>query len=204
MIISPFTVRSKNKDYDFVDRDALDSEAHKLTVNAMHAAALNYVQDDALCGNRGLADRGEIDNRILAVFDDGNLIGIWMLGCITYISGPWEDLVSWNVVNPGAPTVLDAVPMSGILGMSLDDEAEFASDTAEKMVSTPNLGMVTGQGTPLGIRKLHYGIFKDHDDPRSERAKSHHAKVQANDRLTVTETAHPTIPHMTLVEIEAR
>jgi len=205
MIIQPFNVRSKSKLYSFVDRDALDSESEKARVNALHAAALAYVQTNALCENRGLADRGEIDNRVLAVFDPGqNLIGIWMLGCITYVSGPWEDLINWQVTNPGADVILDAVPMSGILGMTEDDESEFASDTAAKMVSTPNLGLMSGQGAPVGLRKLHYGLFKRQDDSVSKRAQGHHAKVKGNGKLNVTETPHPTIPGLTLVEVRAK
>jgi hypothetical protein len=201
MIIQEFNVRSKNVDYDFVDRDALDSEAEKRQVNAMHAAALAYVQTNALCENRGLADRGEIDNRVLAVYKDGAIIGIWMLGCIEYVSGPWDNLTNWNVVNPGADAMLSAVPMSGIVGMDEDDEAEFAAMTARKLVQTPNVGLLSGQGTPVGFEKIHYGIFKEHDDPVSMRARAHHAKVKADPQLDVIETPHPTIPHLTLVEI---
>ena len=204
MIIQPFNVRSKGKQYDFVDQAALDSQTDINRVSELHAAALNFVQDDALCGNRGLADRGEIDNRILAVFDNGSLIGIWMLGCITYVSGPWENLQTWEETDPGADVILEAVPMSGVLMLDQDDEADFAAETADVLVSRPNLALMSGQGLAVGLRKLHYGIFKSHDDPRSERAKAHHNKVKAHPRLKVTEAPHPTIPFMTLVEIEAQ
>lgn len=204
MIIQPFTVRRQSRDFEFVDRDALDSEETKRQVNQFHAAALAFVQTDALCVNRGLADRGEIDNRVLAVFEDGALLGIWMLGCITYVSGPWADLASWEVIEPGADVVLEAVPMSGVMGLSDEDEAELAADTADILVSSPVLKLQSGQGLAVGMSKLHYGLFKEHGDPISVRAKNHHAKVKAHPRLEVTETPHPTIPLMTLVEIRAK
>ena len=214
MIIQPFRVRSKNIWYDFVDRDALDSQADKDEVNKRHGAALNFVQTNALCNNRGLADRGEIDNRVLAVFDpDGVLIGIWMLGCITYVSGPWADLQAWEVTDPGADVILEAVPMSGLIGiddqglpfptMAEDDEADLAAETADILVSKPNLALLSGQGLAVGLDRLHYGLFQLHDDPISKRAQSHHAKVKAHPRLDVTETPHPTILNLTLVEIRA-
>ena len=140
----------------------------------------------------------------MAVLDGGSLIGIWMLGCIEYISGPWSDVTNWDLVSPGEPAILSAVPMSGILGMSEDDEADFAAETAVKLVTTPNVSLASGQGTPVGFSHLHYGVFKEHDDPMSRRAQAHHAKVQGHRGLSVTEAAHPSIQNLTLVEIRKR
>jgi hypothetical protein len=202
MIIQPFEVQSRGVRYTLIDRDLLDSDAQKFQVSRLHGSALSFVQSAALCSNRGLADRGEIDNRILAILNPaGDIIGIWMLGCIEYVSGPWANLQSWEVTNPGADVLLTAVPMSGALQLSSDLEADLAADVAETLVNQANRRLRTGQGETVSFQKLSYGIFLQHEDAVSQRAKAHHGKVKGKQGLTVVETPHPTILNLTIAEI---
>lgn len=203
MVIKPFSVTSLGKVYTYVDRDALDSEAIKSQVHAMHGAALDFVQTAGLCVNRGLPDRGAFDNIVFAVFDASDLVGIWMLGCLVYVSGPWEDSTGSKVIDPGADVSLEAVPMAGLLGMAADVEATLAADTAAVLVDSGKL-LTTVEGRKLGFRKLSYPVFKRHQDPISKRAQSHHAKVLVDARLTVTETPDTKDPQMTIAEITAK
>jgi hypothetical protein len=212
VIIQPFDVRSKGKRFDFVDVDALDSEADIVEANRRHGAALAYVQTAALCENRGLTD-GDLRRKSMAVFDGGVIVGIWLLGCIEYVSGPWADVVNWDLTNPGEDAILSAVPMSGMIRfdgngnpiptMLEDDEADLAAETALKLVTTPN-SLLSGQGTPVGFERLHYGVFKQHDDPISRRAQAHHNKARAHPQLDVTELPDPANPTLTLVTIRKR
>lgn len=203
MIIQAFTVRSRNKIYDIVDRDAIDSEAVKRQVNKMHAAALAYAQEGGKCKARGLPDRQGLDNWVLAVFDGVELIGIFMLGSITYVSGPWENLQTWEVTEPGAYVHIEAVPMPGVLSMAQDIEEDFAADILDAVLSEP-LRMISGQGLSVNLDKLHYGILLDLDDTMSKRAQGQHAGMKAHPGLSVVETQHATIAGLTIVEIRAR
>lgn len=204
MIFLPFTVRSRNVSYSIVDRDVLDSEETKRQVNRVHAQALATAQEGAKCKSRGLPDRQELDNRVLGVFEDGELLGIFMLGSLSYISGPWDNLQAWNAVSPGADVILEAVPLPGVFKMAPDVEEDFAASIFDVVVSTPRLGLMSGQGVPVGFGKLHYGIYLDHTDAVSRRVQGQHSKVKLHPRLKVTETLHPTIVGLTIAEVRAR
>ena len=201
MIIEPFTVVSRGKNYRFVQAAALDSDKVRRTVRQQQSAALDYTQAGALCRDRGLPDHRELQNFTFAVFESG-LKGVWMLGSIIYVSGPWTDLATWDVANQGATVVIQAVPMPGLLSLAIPVEADFAADSFAAFLTDPNL-LATVQGSSVAIDMLYYGIFLNRNNPVDNRVKAQHNAAKAHPALSVTETPHPTIQGMTLVEVRA-
>jgi hypothetical protein len=200
MIIQSFYIQSGGVTFAVTDRASLDSEEARRRVNQAHARALAYAQEGAKCKARGLPDRQEIDNWIWAIFRGADFLGIFMLGSLTYVSGPWENLQTWSLTRPGTPAMFDAVPLPGVFGMTEDEEKAFTVEIFVEILRRPPR-LLSGELRSVGINKLHYGIFKDYSDPGSERVKGQHAAVMADPRLVVTEAAHPTIVGLTIAEV---
>lgn len=201
MILQPFTVISQGTQYRFVDREALDNEAEKLQVDEAITQNLAQAQFEAQCAQLGLAEFGPVPNMRFAVFDNGVFAGVWMLGALGYVSGPWADTIDWVVDNPSAPALWTARPMPGFLGMQPLDEAKLALDSAVELLGrdAPFRSM---QGASVGFNSLHWAIFKAHTDAVSMRARGLHAAAQSDARLRVTETVDPADAHRTLAKLE--
>ena len=183
------------------DLRVLDSALHSARVSELQAEALGRVQTDALCTNRGLPDFGSINNFTLAIQNGPQFEGIWMLGCVDYVSGPWNNTTEWLVTSPGAPVVLEGVPMTGLRpgGAPIAEEALLGAELAARFLN-PAGGLTTGQDKTVYFSRLHYGIFLAVAGPIADRAKLHHAAIVADPRINVATALHPTIAGLTLVE----
>jgi len=201
MIIEPFTVNSGGTNYRLVDILAIDSEGRKRQAEQRIGASLAFTQQGARCESRGLLPRGPIDNMFFAVLIGPQLVGCWMLGKLEYVSGPWDDDNNWQRINPSADIILRGVPMTGIIdGLTFVQEGLVGVEVAAKLLD-PNRTLVTAQGRTVGFDKLEYALFKASTDPIDTRAKAHNAQIKNDSRFTVTETPHPSISGLTLVEV---
>ena len=200
MILKPFTVTSKSKDYKFVDREALDSELLKRRVTTLADENIAFIQFEALCSQLGLSDNGAIPNIHFGVFDDADeLVGTFMLGCIQYVFGPWADTADWVVTDPAAVAVFTARPMPGFWNFSPEDEDALATEAAVYLLRKTHR---TGEDTPLRFSPLTWDIFKEHTDPISTRSKRLHAAAIKHQNLKITETVNPENRFQTMVEAE--
>ncbi len=201
MILQPFTVNSQGTQYRFVEQAALDNEAQKLLVDEAITDNLDAMQHEAQCAQIGLKEFGPVPNMRFAVFDNSTFTGVWMLGALGYVSGPWADTVDWQVTDPNAPAIWTARPMPGFLGMQVLDELKLAVDTATKLLGR-GAPFRSVQGTNVEFKSLHWAIYKNHTDRRAVRANALHLAAQSDVRLRVTETADPDDAHRTLAKLE--
>jgi len=203
MIIQPFTVRDRGKQYRFVERSALDSELLKLHVTNLVVQNHAFAQFEAQCAQIGLAEIGPLPNMRFAVFEGSDIVGIWGMGKIDYVSGPWADTVDWIVTNPGDPAILTARPMPGFLDMTPGDEISLSLGTAVSFLGrgAPFQSM---EGTPVEFKSLHYAVLPSHTDPISLRARGLHNAAKGDNRLTVTETVDPTNPLRFFAKLELK
>lgn len=207
MIIQPFSVRSRNVDYRLKCLACYDTQAKQDKVNELHAKALDNTQAGARCENRGLTFRNDIDNFVMGIEVNDIFIGIWMIGCVGYTSGPWADSTLSSEINPGADVVLSAVPYTGFdldPETATDEELEIEGDMGAEVAAEllhPSRRLRTGEGRVLGFDRLHYAYFPLHVDKVSQRTQKQHARANSHARLDVTETVNPNNAAMTLVEL---
>lgn len=201
MILKPFIVTSDAVDYDFVMRESIDSEAVKLQVNDLVADNHAYVQWEAMCQQLGLAESGAISNMRFGVFDAGDLVGIWGLAKLEYVSGPWDNTTDWNVVDEGADALWTARPMPGIQSIGDSAEIDLAIETAVSLLAG-GAPFRSQEDIRVGFTELHWAVLKSHTDDISERAKALHQAAIDDVRLTVTEIEDPEEPLRTLAKLE--
>jgi len=200
MILQPFTVASGGKNYTYVDRLAIDSEILKQEVLETTALALDFVQFDATCEELGMSAEGSIPSMKFGVFESGNLCGIWMMGCIQYVSGPWIDTVDW-VKSSGVAARFTSRVMPGFLTLADDVEDAIATATAIHLLSrTPIL--TSHENIDVCFDSLHWAIYKDRNDPIDQRANRLHDAAVAHAGLDVVETIDPVAADRTLVKLE--
>ncbi len=200
MILKPFSVENAGKTYTFVDRLAIDSEPVKQQVTDITATVLDYSQFEATCEQLGQNAEGSIPSMKLGVFESGSLVGIWMLGCIQYVSGPWVDTIDW-VKTSEDPALFTARVMPGFIGLGGRVE-DAISITAAAYLLGRNAPHRTTEDLALGFDSLHWAIFKDLTDPISVRALRQHNAAAADPRLVVTEEIDRTAADRTLVKLE--
>lgn len=200
MILKPLTVVSGGKRYTFVDRLAVDSETLKREILDITNTALDYAQFDATCEQLGLQEEGSIPSMKFGVFESGVLVGIWMLGSIQYVSGPWVDTVDW-IKTSSDPARFTARVMPGFLTLApaVEDAVATASAVCLLGLGAPHR---SHEDTPMGFDSLHWAIFKERTDPISVRALRLHNAAVAHAGLTVTEEIDPAAPDCTLVTLE--
>jgi hypothetical protein len=198
MILRPFTVRNGGVDYRFVQRQALDSEVTKLQVDDLVRDNHGFSQFEAMCAQIGLAEGGSIPHLRFGVFVGSELVGIWGLAKLTYISGPWDNTSDWNVTSPGAVSKWTCRPMPGLRDLG-DLEFDVAVDVAVAFLTGPFTSM---EGTAVELTELHWAVLKTGTDPISVRARALHVAAQDDRRLRVTETPDPRDSRRTLARVE--
>lgn len=213
MILKPFTINSQGTQYRFVERRALDSEILKEQINELVAANHAFAQWEAQCGQLNLSEVGPIPNMRFAVFDNGDLVGIWGLARLGYVSGPWADPESgdWVVTDPNAPAIWTARPMPGFrenvalgcTGLPPQVELQLSVDTAVGLLGrgAPFRSM---EDTRVEFKSLYWAVLLAHTDPISVRARGLHGAAKADPRLQVTETVDPSNAQRTLAKLELR
>jgi len=200
MILKPFTVTSGGKTYTYVDRLAIDSEVLKRDISIAIEAAMDLTQFEAQCEQMGLNADGSIPSMRLGVFESGILVGVWLLGCIQYVSGPWVDTVDW-VKTSGDPAKFTSRFMPGFPALAPAVEDAIAADTAIHLLGTgaPHRSY---EDTNTGFDSLHYAIYKRRSDSISLRAIRLHNAGVAHPGLKLTERTDPTDANRTLVKLE--
>jgi hypothetical protein len=201
MIIKPFTVDSGGTTYRFVERRGLDPELLKTSITDMIKQNHDFSQFEAMCAQLGLSDVGPIPNMRFGVFVSDTLVGVWGLGRLQYVSGPWDNTTDWNVVNPGADSVWTARPMPGFLELDPAIETALSVETAVKLLAI-NAPFRSMEDVPVEFESLHWAILKSHTDEISVRAKRLHNAAIADQRLLVTETIDPNNSLRTLAKLE--
>lgn len=197
MILKPFTVASGGKRYTFIDRLAVDSELFKRQILDTTAVALDFVQFEATCERLGLQAEGSIPSMKFGVFESGNLIGVWMMGSIQYVFGPWTDTVDWKKTNSD-PAIFRARVMPSF-ALDPADENALAVALLAYLLSTLHRSY---EDTAVGFASLHYAINKTLTDPASRRAIRLHNAAVAEAALSLTQVIDPAAADRTLVTVE--
>ncbi len=187
MILQPFTVTSAGKDWRFVDSESLDSALEREQIQQFTIAQLDLMQQDATCAALGISEVGTIGNIALGVYDDATLSGVFLVAALDYQSGPWADLVDWEVTS-GAPAVFHARTMPGFPLLTLEASLDLTVDAAHHLLSQ-RMTSVDGHGVEFG--RLSWAIYKDRTDAISRAAKRIHDKAAADARFAMTETVDP-------------
>ncbi len=198
MIIQPFMVNSLGKQYTFIDHMAIDSVTERDRVQQVMLVQIALFQDDAKCEALGIDPVGQIGTLGLGVYDGTELVGVFLVAALDYRSGPWADLVNWEVVNED-PAVFYARPMPGFPVLSLDEALDLSTDAAYHMLSQT---MPTVGGHRVGFSRFSWAIFKDRDDPASRAMKRVHDHAAADARFQMIEAPDPDEPARTRVDIE--
>lgn len=198
MILQPFTVTSQGKDWTFIDRLAIDSEAERDVIQQLMLAEIDVMQEDAMCAALEIAESCPIGNIGFGVYDGATLSGVFLVASLDYQSGPWADLVDWEVVSAD-PAVFHARPMPGFPVLSLEDSLALSVDGAHHLLAQ-RMTSVGGHG--VEFRRLSWAIFKDQTDANSLAAKRIHDAAAADSRFTMTEAPDPNDAELTRVDIE--
>ncbi len=200
MIIQPFDVQSGSRSYTFIDRQAIDSDVDRAIIQQMMQVQIGLMQEDAMCAALGILEVGVVGNLGLAVYDNTALVGVTLLTTLEYQSGPWADLVDWEVVS-NDPAVFHARPMPAFPILSLEDSLDLAVDSAYHLLFRR---MTSVGGIGVEFRRLSWAIYKDRTDANSRAAKRIHDKAAADIRFRMTEIPDPADAARTRVDIELR
>lgn len=198
MILAPFDVSSRGKTYTFIDRMAIDSEADRAIIEQMVLVQLELMQDDAKCAALGIDERCNIDNFTLGAYDGAELAGVFLITSMDYRSGPWADLVDWEVIGSG-PAVFHARPMPGFPAMSLDASLDLSVEVAHRMMAET---INTVGGNQVRFSRFSWALFKDRDDANSRAMQRVHDHAKADARLAMVEVQDPSNSARTRVDIE--
>lgn len=199
MIIQPFQVHSGTKNYDFIDRQAIDSDSERKIVQQFILMQLALMQDDAKCAALKIPEVTEFENLGFGVYDGATLIGVFLIAALAYQSGPWADLIDWQVTNPNDPAKFFARPMPGFLSLPEPAALDLSVDAAHHFLFH-RLTSVNGHG--VEFHKFSWAIFKQRTDPNSVAAKKIHDKAKNDNRFSMTEAPDPNDAALTRVDIE--
>jgi hypothetical protein len=121
-----------------------------------------------------------------------------LLATLDYQSGPWRDLVDWEVVSSD-PAVFHARPMPAFPALSLDDSLDLSVDSAHHLLSHR---LTTVGGTNVEFKRLSWAIYQARTDPASRAVKRMHDKAKADRRFRMTELPDAADAARTRVDIE--
>ena len=198
MILKPFDVVSRGKLYTFIDRLAIDSDAERGLVEQVLLAQLDLMQDDAKCAALGIKETGKIGNLEFGVYDDSELVGAFLVTTLDYRSGPWADLVDWEITS-NDPAVFYARPMPGFIALPLADALDLSIDSINHMMS---MTMPTVGGHEVTFNLFSWALYKDRTDANSVAMKRVHDHAAADGRFQMTEAPDPADAARTRVDIE--
>jgi hypothetical protein len=198
MIINPFVVTSRGKEWTFRDREAIDSALERDAIQQFMLLQLEVMQSDAMCDALGLAESGPIGNLGFGVYDGATLSGVFLVAALDYRSGPWADLIDWEVTNSD-PAVFHARPMPGFVSLAEEGALALSVDAAHHLLANT---MTSVGGCDVEFARLSWAIFKDRGDENSLAAKRIHDAAAADQRFTMTEALDPDDATLTRVDIE--
>lgn len=199
MIVEPFFVVSAGKRWKFVDSSSISSDIERARIQQISLAAVALMQDDAKCAALGIKEVGAVGNLHFGAYDpDGQLKGILFVAALDYLSGPWADLIDWEVTS-NAPAIFDARPMPGFPTISLQESLDLSVDVAHHLLARRTK---TVDGFDVEFRKFSWAIYEGRDDPNSRAMKRIHDHAKADGRFSMTETPDPADPARTRVDIE--
>lgn len=199
MILNPFTVISRGNQWKFVDRLSIDSDLERDAVQQVILGQIDLMQKDAMCAALGIKEVGAIGNLEFGVYDkDDVLTGVFLVASLDYQSGPWADLIDWEVTSSD-PCVFRARPMPGFLSMDEDDALDLSVDAAHHLLFRR---MTTMSGNDVEFERLSWAIFKDRTDPNSVEARKYHDKAKGDNRFNMTEAPDPNDAALTRVDIQ--
>ncbi len=198
MILQPFTVQSRGKRYTFIDRLAIDSGAEQERIQQMMMLQVEMMQEDARCKALGINEAGAIGNLGFGVHDGAELVGVFMVAALDYRSGPWADLIDWEVVS-GDPAIFHARPMPGFPSLDLADALELSTDAAHHLMAR---NVRTVGGHRVNFQRFSWAIFKDRTDRNSRAMKRVHDAAAGDARFQMIEAPDPDEPARTRVDTE--
>jgi len=202
MIILPFTVRSRNKRYDFVDTQAIDSGAEKTRVQQVITSSLQLMQQDAMCEAIGIQSFTKFQPHGFAVYDGLSPVGIFLVAAVAHQSGVWRDPHNgdWTVIDRH-PAVFHARPMPGF-SLPEPEALDLSTNAAHHLLSAKT--MRSAGEHKIEFRRLSWAIFKGRADPMSVAAKKMHDHAKADNRFKMTELPDPANAQRTRVDIELK
>jgi len=198
MILRPFNVNSRGTRYSFIDQLAVDSDAERAAIQQAVQLQLALMPEDAKCAALGIAETGTFGNIQLGVYDGSTLTGAFLLTSLDYQSGPWADLVDWQVTSSD-PAVFHGRPMPGFPALSLADSLDLSVDAAHHMLARR---IQSVGGHDVKFQRLSWAVFKGRADPRSRAANRVHDKAAADGRFRMTEAPDGNDATLTRVDIE--
>lgn len=198
MILEPFNVVSQGKKFTFIDRLAIDSAAERNTIQQVVLAAIDLMQDDAKCAALGIVESGAVGNLEFGVYEDGELAGVFFIASLDYRSGPWADLVDWEVVS-NEPAVFHARPMPGFPALPLDRALDLSTDAVHHMMFRK---LRTVGEHEVQFSRFSWALYKDRTDPNSRVMQRVHNHVKNDPRFQMTEMPDPADAARTRVDIE--
>ena len=199
MILKPFFVNSHGKRWQFVDSNSISADVERERIQQISIAAVALMQDDAKCVALGINEVGVVGNLHFGVYDQADVLrGIFFVAALDYQSGPWTDLVDWQVTSNDT-AVFHARPMPGFPLLSLDDALDLSVDSAHHLLFR---NIQTVDGFDVNFSRLSWAIYKDRTDPSSRAMKRVHDRAKADARFQMTEAADPADPARTRVDIE--
>lgn len=199
MILQPFTVTSGGIAYDFVDSASLSSATERELIQQLMLVQLEVMQDDAKCEALGIGPCGTIPNLGFGVYVGGALSGTFLVAALAYQSGPWADLVDWEVTDPNARAVFHARPMPAFPLLTLEDSLTLSVDSAHHLLTD---AMTTVDGHGVGFARLSWAVHKERSDPGSRAVQRVHERAAADARFTMAEALDPDDATLTRVDIE--
>lgn len=201
MILQPFTVNSHGKRWEFVHADSLASDVERDQIQQFARMQLQIMTDDAKCAALGIAEVGVIGNLGFGVYEGGTLSGVFLMASLDYQSGPWSDLVSWEVADANAPVVLHARPLPGFPLLTLDNSLTLSVDAAHHFLARK---LQTVDGYDVGFKRLSWAVHKGRNDAGSRAVQRVHERAKADNRFTMIEAADPNDALLTRVDLELR
>lgn len=199
MILNPFAITSRGTDWDFAQADSLASDAERDQIQQLLLAQAATMQEDAMCAALGIDPVGAVGNLGFGVYDRGTLGGVLMVAALDYQSGPWLDLVDWEVVDASAPAVFHARPMPVFPLLESEDSDALSVATAHHFLAHR---MTTVDGYGVEFRRLSWALFKERTDDNSRAVQRVHEAMKADARFVMTEAPDPNDAALTRVDLE--
>lgn len=201
MILNPFTITSNGTRWDFAQADSLASDAERDQIQQLLVAQAATMPQDAMCAALGIDAVGVVGNLGFGVYESGALAGVLMVAALDYRSGPWRDLVDWEVVDGSAPAVFHARPMPVFPLLASEDSDALSVEAAHHFLARR---MTTVDDYGVEFRRLSWALFKERTDADSRAVQRVHEAMKADARFVMTEAPDPNDATLTRVDLELR
>lgn len=200
MILESFFVNSRGKRWRFTDANSITADSERERIQQISIAAVAVMQDDAKCFALGIKETGIVGNLHFGLYDNDDVLsGIFFIAALDYQSGPWVDLVDWQVTQPNDPAVFHARPMPGFPVLPLDDSLDLSVDVAHHLLSRT---IQTVDGFGVQFSRFSWAIYEGRTDPNSRAMKRIHDRAKGDGRFAMAESVDLNDPARTRVDIE--